>query len=141
MTEITIDEKQAAIIEIFANLGDDWLRKYEYLIDLGRALAPMDPQYKTHANQISGCQSQIWLRSYLKAGKRYFEVACDAAIIKGIAALLVKILSGHTPEDIQTAKLYCLDRIGLQEHLSPLRSNGLAALVERLQAGGINPEP
>lgn len=134
MSAKTIDEKQTEIIQDFTDLGDDWLNKYAYLIDLGRALPPMDPKHKTDENLISGCQSRIWLHRYSESGKQYFDVESDAAIIKGIAALLIKIFSSHSAEEILQAKLYCFDEIGLREHLSPLRSNGLASVIGRMQS-------
>jgi len=136
----TIDEKQRAIIEKFEAFGGDRLKKYAYLIDLGRRLPPLDPRYKTDKNLLGGCQVQIWLHQYMQAGKLYFEVACDSAIILGIAALLIQILSGQTLDAIRSANLYCLEEIGLQQHLSPQRANGLAALVARLQSGQSEPE-
>lgn len=138
MSEKTIAEKQVEIIEAFEPLGDDWLKKYTYLIGLGRALPAMDPRHLTAENLIGGCQAQIWLHRYLEQGKQYFEVECDSAIIKGIAALLTDLLSGQTPAEICAARLYCLDEIGLQHHLSPQRANGLGALVARLQSGHQN---
>lgn len=131
----SIDENQMNVIETFQAMGDDWLKKYTYLVKLGRDLPPLEDRFKTEENLISSCQSQIWVRQYVQRGNQYFQVDCDSAIIKGIAALLVKILSGHPPEAIRTARLFFLNRIGLEKQLSPSRANGLAALVERLQSG------
>lgn len=135
----SIDENQLRVIEVFQTMGDDWLKKYTYLVKLGRQLPPLEDRFKTEENLISSCQSQIWVRPYLEGGNQYFQVDCDSAIIKGIAALLINILSGHPPEEIRTTDLFCLDKIGLQKHLSPSRANGLAALVARLQAGQSEP--
>ncbi|HKJ70107.1 MAG TPA: SufE family protein [bacterium] len=131
---MTIDETQEAIIEEFARLGDDWMRVYEHLIHLGKESPELDSRHKTEDNLLRGCQSRVWLHTSTEAGKLYFLVDSDAFIIKGIAALLVKVLSGHTPEQVKTAELYFIDRIGLQSHLSPMRSNGLYSMVEEMKA-------
>ncbi len=130
---LTIETQQESIIQEFSDLGENWLKKYEHLIKLGQSLPPINPEYKTEENLITGCQSQVWLHSYLDEGKVYFEVDCDSLIIKGMAALLVRILSGHTPQDIKEAELYSLDEIGLRKHLSPTRSNGLASLIKQMR--------
>lgn len=132
----TINERQEDIIRAFEQLGDDWMQKYEYLIELGRKLPGMDPQYKVDENLIKGCQSQIWLHAFTEDEKVYFEVECEASIVKGIAALLIQILSGNTPGEIKEADLYCIDKIGLRKHLSPMRSNGLFALVRQMKDSG-----
>jgi len=129
----TIDEAQQAIIQEFAEFGDNWLQKYQHLVKMGNDLPEMDPQYKNGDNLIKGCQSQVWLRSYQENSKVHFEVDCDSQIIKGIAAVLVKILSGNKPEEIKEAELYSLDEIGLRKHLSPTRSNGLASLIKQMK--------
>jgi len=133
---MTIDEKQEAIIREFEQLGDDWMQKYEYLIEMGKALPPMKEQHKTDQHLIKGCQSRSWLRTIEKEGKVYFEVESEAYIVKGIAALLVKILNGHTPEEIHGAQLYSIDRLGLRKHLSPMRSNGLFAIIREMKSCG-----
>lgn len=134
MSTNSIEDNQAEIIADFAQMGDDWQKKYTYLIKLGRTLPPMNPHHKSQENLISGCQSRIWLYQYPKEGKQYYEVECDAAIIKGIAALLIKIYSGNTPAAIMSAKLYCLEEIGLHKHLSPQRANGLAGMVQQMKS-------
>ncbi len=131
--DLTIDEKQEAIIEEFAQLGEDWMGRYEHLINLGKALPAMNPKHKTEHNRLKGCQSRVWLHTSTEAGKLYFAVDSDAFIVKGIAALLVKVLSGHMPNQIKTAELYFIDRIGLENHLSPVRSNGLFSLVDAMK--------
>ena len=132
----TIDEKQQATIEEFA-LFDDWTGKYEYLIDLGKHLPLIDPQYKTEEYRIKGCQSQVWLHSEYADGKLKFTADSDAIITKGLIALLVGVLSGQRPDEIANTELYFIDRIGLREHLSPTRSNGLAHMVERMKVSAL----
>ena len=105
----------------------DWMDKYQLLIDLGNELQPLDPKYKTEDNLIDGCQSRVWLRAEMKEGLLYFTAESDALIVKGIIALLIRVLSGHTPQEIAEADLYFIGRIGLSEHLSPTRANGLLA--------------
>jgi len=129
----TIDEAQGALIREFAQFGDNWLKKYEHLVRMGNSLPPMDPRNKTDDNLIRGCQSQVWLHSYQNNGTVHFEVDCDSQITKGIAAVLVKILSGQNPDAIQNAELYSLDEIGLRKHLSPTRSNGLDSMVKQMK--------
>jgi len=128
----SIDEIQRETIEEFG-LFDDWSGRYEFLIDLGKSLPLIDPQYKTEAYRIKGCQSQVWLYSELRDGKLYFTADSDAIITKGLIALLIRTLSGQDPKDIAHADLYFIDRIGLREHLSPTRSNGLAHMIERMK--------
>lgn len=128
----TIDELQKTTIDEFA-LFDDWTGKYEYLIDLGKQLPLIDPAYKTEGYRIKGCQSQVWLNSELRDGKLFFTADSDAIITKGLIALLVRVLSGHRPEDIAQSDLYFIERIGLREHLSPTRSNGLVHMVEKMK--------
>lgn len=132
----TINEAQQAIIQEFAECGDNWLQKYQHLIKMGNDMPEMDLQHKNDGNLIKGCQSQVWLRSYQKNGNVHFEVDCDSQIIKGIAAVLVKILSGNKPEEIKEAELYSLEEIGLRKHLSPTRSNGLASLIKQMKKCG-----
>lgn len=127
-----IDQIQKETIEEFS-LFDDWSGKYEYLIDLGKSLPLIDDRYKTEEYRIKGCQSQVWLHTDLVDGKLYFTADSDAIITKGMIALLVRVLSDQRPEDVAQADLYFIDRIGLREHLSPTRSNGLVHMVERMK--------
>lgn len=129
---MTVNERQDAIIEEFDRMGNDQLQKYEYLVNLGRELPPVDEKYLTEDYLIKGCQSSVWLHTYMNDGKIYFEVESDSAITKGIAGLLVKVLSGHEPAEVAAADLYFIDRVGLQKHLSPTRSNGLQSMVEEM---------
>lgn len=128
----TIDQIQQEIIDDF-NLFDDWTGKYEYLIELGKELPLIDPQYKTEEYRIKGCQSQVWLHTDGKDGRLQFTADSDAIITKGMIALLVRVLTDQKPEDVAHAKLYFIDKIGLREHLSPTRSNGLVHMVERMK--------
>lgn len=127
-----INEIQEEIIEEF-NQFDDWLEKYSLLIDMGNSLEPLDSKYKTPENLIEGCQSKVWLQAEMKDGKVYFRGDSDAVLVKGIIALLIKVLSGHTPAEILNADLYFIDQIGLREHLSPTRSNGLLAMLKQMK--------
>lgn len=129
---MTINEIQDEIIEEFADL-DDWMDRYQLLIDLGSSQPGLDDKYKTEQNLIDGCQSRVWLQADMKDGVLYFQAESDALIVKGIVALLVRVLSGHTPEDILRADLYFIDRIGLRQHLSPTRSNGLLAMLRQMK--------
>ncbi len=129
----TINEAQDEIIEEF-NEFTDWMDKYQLLIDLGNDLEALDEKYKTEQNLINGCQSRVWLQCDMKDGKLIFTADSDALIVKGIIALLIRALSGHTPKEILDADLYFIDRIGLHEHLSPTRSNGLLAMVKQIKA-------
>ena len=129
----TINELQDAVIEEFSDF-DDWMDKYQMLIDLGNDLEPLDEKYKTEQNLIDGCQSRVWLQCDDVDGKLVFTADSDALIVKGIIALLVQVLSGQTPKDILDADLYFIDRIGLREHLSPTRSNGLLAMIKQIKA-------
>ncbi|GHT30988.1 Fe-S metabolism protein SufE [Bacteroidia bacterium] len=128
----SINELQGNIIEEFS-VFDDWMDKYALLIDLGNSLPPLDEKYKTESNLIEGCQSRVWLHADYKDGIVYFQGESDAVIVKGIVSLLVGILSGHTPQEILDADLYFIDKIGLKEHLSPTRSNGLVAMVKQMR--------
>ena len=132
---MNINQQQDAIIEEF-NCFAQWSDKYEYLIDLGKKLPLIDAQYKTDAHLIRGCQSQVWLRAELQDGVVGFTADSDAVITKGIIALLVRVLAGQKAEDIAAADLYFIDAIGLQEHLSPTRANGLVNMVETLRGIG-----
>ncbi|WP_337636244.1 SufE family protein [Hallella sp.] len=129
----TINELQDAVIEEFSDF-DDWMDKYQMLIDLGNDLEPLDEKYKTEQNLIDGCQSRVWLQCDDVDGKLVFTADSDALIVKGIIALLVRVLSGQTPKDILDADLYFIDCIGLREHLSPTRSNGLLAMIKQIKA-------
>ena len=129
---ITINEIQDEVIEEFSSF-DDWMDKYQMLIDLGNELAPLDEKYKTESNLIDGCQSRVWLQADYVDGKLNFTAESDALIVKGIVALLIRVLSGHTPQEILDADLYFIEKIGLKEHLSPTRSNGLLAMVKQMR--------
>ncbi|MCM1094404.1 MAG: SufE family protein [Bacteroides sp.] len=130
---MTINEQQDAIIDEFADI-DDWMDRYAYIIDMGNALEPMPEKYKTPQNLIEGCQSRAWLNAELDSdGKVQFRADSDAIIVKGIISMLVNVLSGHTPQEILDTNLYFIDKIGLAEHLSPTRSNGLAAMVKQMR--------
>ena len=129
---MSINELQDEVIAEFSDF-DDWMDRYQLLIDLGNEQAPLDEQYKTDENLIEGCQSRVWLQADEKDGKLFFQAESDAVIVKGIIALLIKVLSGHTPDEILNADLYFLDRIGMIEHLSPTRSNGLLSMVKQMR--------
>ena len=130
---MTIKEIQDEIIEEFSGL-DDWMDKYQLLIDLGNELAPLDERYKTEQNLIDGCQSRVWLQADCEDGLIHFTAESDALIVKGIVSLLIRVLSDHTPQEILDADLYFIEEIGLKEHLSPTRSNGLVAMVKQIRA-------
>ena len=137
MTMATINEIQDEIIEEFAGF-DDWMDKYQLLIDLGNEQEPLEEQYKTESNLIDGCQSRVWLQADLVEMRNernviQFRAESDALIVKGIVSLLIRVLSGHTPQEILDAELYFIDEIGLKEHLSPTRSNGLLAMVKQMR--------
>jgi len=129
---MTINEIQDEVIEEF-NGFDDWMDKYQLLIDLGSEQEPLDAKYKTESNLIDGCQSRVWLQADYEDGKINLSAESDALIVKGIIALLIRVLSGHTPDEILSADLYFIERIGLKEHLSPTRSNGLLAMVKQIR--------
>ena len=129
---MTINEKQDEIIEEFTEL-DDSMDRYQLLIDLGNEQEPLNEKYKTESNLIDGCQSRVWLQCDEVDGKLIFQAESDALIVKGIIALLIKVLSGHTPDEILNADLYFIPQIGLKEHLSPTRSNGLLAMVKQIR--------
>jgi cysteine desulfuration protein SufE len=129
---MTINEIQDEIIEEFSGF-DDWMDKYQLLIDLGNEQEPLDEKYKTEQNLIDGCQSRVWLQADLVDGKIHFSAESDALIVKGIVALLIRVLSDQTPQDILDADLYFIEQIGLKEHLSPTRSNGLLAMVKQIK--------
>lgn len=128
----TINEIQDEIVEEFSDF-DDWMDKYQLLIDLGSEQEPIDEKYKNEQNLIDGCQSRVWLQADLVDGKIIFQAESDALIVKGIVTLLIKVLSGHTPGEILNADLYFIEKIGLKEHLSPTRSNGLLAMIKQMR--------
>lgn len=128
----TINELQDQIIEEFSDF-DDWMDKYQLLIDLGSEQEVLPEEYKVDSNLIDGCQSRVWLQADFNDGIVTFQAESDALIVKGIVALLVKVLSGHTPQEILDADLYFIERIGLKEHLSPTRSNGLVAMLKQMK--------
>ncbi|WP_455497635.1 SufE family protein [Coprobacter sp.] len=127
----TINGLQDEIIEEFSAF-DDWMDKYALLIDLGNSLEPLDEKYKTENNLIEGCQSRVWLQADYEDGKVIFRGESDAVIVKGLVSLLINVLSGHTPDEILNSELYFIEKIGLKEHLSPTRSNGLLAMVKQM---------
>lgn len=127
-----IKEIQDEIIEEFTGF-DDWLDRYQLLIDLGNEQEPLPEEYKTDNNLIEGCQSRVWLQADVVDGKVIFRAESDALIVKGIVALLIKVYSGHTPDEILAAEPYFVEAIGLKEHLSPTRSNGLVAMIKQMR--------
>lgn len=129
---MTINEIQNEVIEEFS-VFEDWMDKYALLIDMGNALPPLDDRYKTSNNLIEGCQSRVWLQADYIDGKVIFQGESDAVIVKGIVSLLIRVLSHHTPQEILGADLYFIERIGLKEHLSPTRSNGLVAMLKQMK--------
>ena len=129
---MSINELQDQIIEEFSLLGE-WMDRYSYLIELGNGLGNFSEEYRTNQNLIEGCQSKVWLHAELKDGKIFFFADSDAIIVKGIVALLIKVLDGRTPSEILDADLYFIDKVGLKEHLSPTRSNGLVAMVKQMR--------
>ena len=130
---MTINEIQDEIIEEFSGF-DDWMDKYQLLIDLGNEQEALEDKYKTEQNLIDGCQSRVWLVADYADGIISFRAESDALIVKGIVALLIRVLSGHTPQEILDADLYFIEEIGLKEHLSPTRSNGLVAMVKQMRS-------
>ena len=128
----TINELQDEVIEEFGDF-DDWMDKYQLLIDLGGEQEPLPERYKTDQNLIDGCQSRVWLQADYAGGILTFRAESDALIVKGIVALLVRVLGGHTPQEILDADLYFIDRLGLKEPLSPPRSNGLLAMLKQMK--------
>lgn len=129
---MTIQETEQQIIEEFSEL-DDWMDRYALIIDMGNALPPIDEKYRTPQHLIEGCQSRVWLNAEYNDGIITYTADSDAIIVKGIISLLVKTLSGHTPQEILDAPLGFIDEIGLSEHLSPTRSNGLLAMVKQMK--------
>jgi len=130
---MTINEAQDEVIEEMADLTD-WMDKYQMLIDMGGELDALDEKYKTNSNLIDGCQSRVWVQCDYADGELTFTADSDALIVKGIIALLIRVLNHHTPHEILDADIYFIDRIGLREHLSPTRSNGLLAMLKQIRA-------
>ena len=129
---MTIKELQDQLIDDFS-LFDSWMDKYEYIIQLGKELPPIEEKYKTDENLIRGCQAQVWLHADYKDGRLYFTADSDAIITKGLVSMVIKVLSGFTPEEIAREDIYFIDAIGLKNHLSPTRSNGLASMVKQIK--------
>lgn len=132
MNNMTINEIQDEIIEEFAEF-DDWMDKYQLLITMGEEQEPLPAELKTEQNLIDGCQSRVWLVCDEQDGKLQFRAESDALIVKGIVSLLIRVVTGHTPQEILDADLYFIPQIGLTEHLSPTRSNGLLAMVKQIR--------
>jgi cysteine desulfuration protein SufE len=128
----TINQIQDDIIEEFS-VFDEWMDKYALLIDMGNELPPLDAQYKTANNLIEGCQSRVWLQADFEDGRVLYQGESDALIVKGIVSLLIRVLSNRTPDEILSADLYFINAIGLKEHLSPTRSNGLVAMLKQMK--------
>jgi cysteine desulfuration protein SufE len=128
----TIEETEQEIIEEFS-LFDSWDDKYEYIIDLGKKLLPLDDQYKKDENKVKGCQSTVWLVADYKDGRIYYKAESDAVIVKGLISMLIRVLSGQTPDDIVNAKLDFIREIGMMSHLAQTRSNGLLAMVKQMK--------
>lgn len=137
MNKLNINQAQEEIIEEF-EVFDDWMDKYQMLIDLGGQLRPLAEQDKTEQHLIDGCQSRVWIKATTHDGCIHLEADSDALIVKGIVALLIRVLDGQTPQDILSTPLYFIERIGLQEHLSPTRANGLLAMIERIRTEAKN---
>lgn len=129
---MTINEIQDEIIEEFSDF-EDWMDRYQLLIDMGNDQQPLPEKYKTEQNLIDGCQSRVWLQADLVDGRIQFQAESDALIVKGIVTLLVRVLNNQTPQDILDANLYFIEQIGLREHLSPTRSNGLLAMLKQMK--------
>ena len=129
---MTINELQDEVIEEFSEFTD-WMDKYQLLIDLGNDLEPLDEKYKTESNLIDGCQSRVWLQADYEDGVIKLQAESDALIVKGIIALLIRVVGNHTPDEILQSELYFIERIGLKDHLSPTRSNGLLAMVKQVR--------
>ena len=128
----TIQEIEQAIIEDFS-LFDNWEDKYEYVIDLGKKLPSLSEEYKTEEYKIKGCQSSVWIHSYFKDGKVFYEGDSDAVIVKGLVSLMIKVLSGHSPKDIVAAPLDFINATGLSSHLAQTRSNGLRSMIKQMK--------
>ena len=133
---MSINQKQDQIIDEFSQF-DEWMDKYQLLIDFGNSLEPLDEKHKTPQNIIEGCQSRVWLHAEMQDGKVIFKADSDAILVKGIVYLLIDVLSNHTPSEIMNTDLYFIEKIGLREHLSPTRSNGLLAMVKQMKLYGL----
>ncbi len=133
---MNIEEIENEIIEEF-EVFEDWMGKYEYLIDLGKSLPLIEEKYKTEDKLIKGCQSQVWMNSELQDGKVIYTADSDAIITKGMVALMVRVLSNHTPDEIINSKLDFVEKIGLTKHLSPTRSNGLVSMIKQMKLDAI----
>lgn len=131
VSSVALEQEQ--VIEEFSQFTD-WSDKYEYLIDLGKELAPLDPKYKTDLYAVKGCQSKVWVHAEVKDGRIYLQADSDAVITKGIIALLIRVLSGQKVEEVAGAELYFIDAIGLKSHLSPTRSNGLKSMIQHIKS-------
>jgi cysteine desulfuration protein SufE len=129
---MSIQERQEEVIDEFS-MFEDWMDKYEYLISLGKELPLIDESKKLDKNLIKGCQSRVWLDAQLKEGKVHFTADSDAIITKGIISLMIRVLTDSTPSEIAQANLYFIDKVGLKEHLSPTRSNGLVSMVKQMK--------
>lgn len=129
---MTIEEIQKQIVEEFS-VYEDWMDKYQYLIELGNELKELDSAEKNEQNLIKGCQSRVWMVSEFKDGKIYFRGESDAVIVKGLVALLLRVVSGRTPEELLENELFFIDELGLKQHLSPTRSNGLLAMIKQIR--------
>lgn len=133
---MTTNEIQDQIIEEF-ELFEDWTDKYEYIIEMGKKLPGLDAEFKVDENKIKGCQSNVWLTSELKDDKLNFFADSDAVIVKGLVSMLIRVLSGHVPDDIANADLYFIDKIGMTQHLAQTRSNGLLSMVKQMKFYGL----
>lgn len=129
---LTIDQIQDQIVEEFG-LFDDWTDKYEYIIEMGKKMPDLDEKFKTDDNKIKGCQSNVWLTADLKGSLLHFYADSDAIIVKGLVSMLIRVLSGHTPDEIFHAQLYFIDKIGMTQHLAQTRSNGLLSMVKQMK--------
>ena len=133
---MTIQQVQDEIIEEFS-MFEEWMDKYEYIIELGNNLEPFDEKNKTKSNLIQGCQSRVWLNGELENGKVFFMADSDAVITKGIIALLIRVLSGRDPKEVAETDLYFIEKVGLRENLSPTRANGLVSMIKNMKAYGL----
>ncbi|MBL8008375.1 MAG: SufE family protein [Ignavibacteria bacterium] len=132
MENKSVKETGDEIIEEFG-LFEDWMSKYEYIIELGKKLPVIDPEFKTEEYKVKGCQSQVWLNADYRDGKIFYRADSDAIITKGIISLLIRVLSGHNPEEVLNADMHFIDKTGLKEHLSPNRANGLTAMIKQMK--------
>jgi cysteine desulfuration protein SufE len=133
---MSIEATENEIVEEF-EMFEDWIQKYEYLIDLGKSLPLIDDKYKTEDNLIKGCQSQVWMHSELNDGKVVYTADSDAIITKGMVALMIRVLSNHSPEEIINSRLDFVEKIGLTKHLSPTRSNGLVSMIKQMKLDAV----